>query len=87
MSGEFEQHCCEPANDNAHAGALADQDGHTHIKNHPCGGLFVLLATLREINPSPMQGLTCMAASDFYSPYQGNSEHPSVNFKRFLHSM
>jgi len=27
MSGEFEQHRCEPANDNAHAGALAGQDG------------------------------------------------------------
>jgi hypothetical protein len=26
-SGEFEQHCCEPANDDAHAGALAGQDG------------------------------------------------------------
>ena len=28
MSGEFEQHRCEPANDNAHASALAGQDGH-----------------------------------------------------------
>lgn len=28
MSGEFEQHRCEPTNDNAHAGALAGQDGH-----------------------------------------------------------
>jgi len=27
VSREFEQHCCEPANDNAHAGALAGQDG------------------------------------------------------------
>jgi len=27
-SREFEQHRCEPANDNAHAGALAGQDGH-----------------------------------------------------------
>jgi hypothetical protein len=26
-SREFEQHRCEPANDNAHAGALAGQDG------------------------------------------------------------
>jgi hypothetical protein len=26
-SGEFEQHRCEPVNDNAHAGALAGQDG------------------------------------------------------------
>jgi hypothetical protein len=28
VNGEFEQHCCEPVNDNAHAGALAGQDGH-----------------------------------------------------------
>jgi len=27
LNGEFEQYCCEPVNDNAHAGALAGQDG------------------------------------------------------------
>jgi hypothetical protein len=27
VSREFEQHCCEPANANAHADALAGEDG------------------------------------------------------------